>query len=138
MIYGVGMIETGQTMDYGQLVMDNEFAGMIKYVLGGIPVNDETLALEAIHEVGASKDFLSHDHTLKHMRTAQTHSDLIDRQTLENWKLEGQLDIHRKAWEKAKQILRTHQPEPLPKDVQATIQSIVAETEDELGILKKE
>jgi len=137
MIYGAGMVETGQTMDYGQLVIDNEFASLVKYVLGGIPVNDETLALDVIHEVGASKNFLSHEHTLKYMRTAQTYSDLIDRQTLENWEAEGQKDIHRKAWEKAKQILKNHQPEPLPKEVQTTLGSIVAETEDELGILQK-
>ena len=31
LIYGLGMIESGMTFDYGQLVMDNEFAEMIKY-----------------------------------------------------------------------------------------------------------
>ena len=44
MVYGLGMLEMGVTLDFGQLVMDNEFAGMIKHVLNGIPVNDETLA----------------------------------------------------------------------------------------------
>ena len=29
MIYGLGMLESGVTIDFGQLVMDNEFAGMI-------------------------------------------------------------------------------------------------------------
>ena len=68
-IYGLGNTETGVTMDYGQMVMDNEFAGMIKYTLQGIPVNDETLAVDVIRDVGHFKDFLSHDHTMENMRT---------------------------------------------------------------------
>ena len=33
LIYGLGMIEMGMTIDFGQLVMDNEFARMIKHTL---------------------------------------------------------------------------------------------------------
>ena len=48
LIYGLGMLESGVTMDYGQLVLDNEIARLIKYTVAGIPVNDETLAVEDI------------------------------------------------------------------------------------------
>src|SRR5450759_322698 len=68
LIYGLGMLESGVTFDYGQLVMDDEFARMIKFALGGIPVNDETLAVEDIAGVGAFGDFLSLDATYRHMR----------------------------------------------------------------------
>ena len=137
LIYGVGMIETGVTMDYGQLVMDNEFAGMIKYALKGIPVNDETLAVDVIREVGPFGDFLTHDHTYNHMKTEQTFPELIDRRVREEWEASGGENIHDKAWEKAKHILKTHKPEPLPSDVLSTIRSIVEETEAELGVSKK-
>ncbi len=137
LVYGLGMFETGVTMDYGQLIMDNEFAGMIKHMLQGIPVNDETLALDVIYEVGQFGEFLSHEHTLKHMYTAQTHPRIIDRKTREAWETEGQLDIYQKSWEKARQILKTHQPEPLPEDVRKTIRSIVEESEEELKVSKK-
>ena len=39
---------------------------MIQYVVGGIPVNDETLAVDVTKEVGSFKDFLSHPATFKH------------------------------------------------------------------------
>ncbi len=138
LIYGLGMFETGVIMDYGQLVMDNEFAGMIKHMLQGIPVNDETLALDVIHEVGPFKDFLSHEHTLKHMYTAQTHPKLIDRKIREDWEIDGKLDIYQKSWEEARHIVETHRPEPLPEDVQNTIRSIVKETEEELKVSKNQ
>lgn len=133
-IYGLGNTETGVTMDYGQMVMDNEFAGMIKYTLQGIPVNDETLAVDVIRDVGHFKDFLSHDHTLKHMRTAQTHPELIDRRIRSEWQKIGGTTIYERSWEKALKILETHKPEPLPEDVQKTIRKIVEETEEGFGI----
>ena len=136
-IYGLGNTETGVTMDYGQMVMDNEFAGLIKYTLRGIPVNDETLAVDVIHETGHFKDFLSHDHTMKHMRTAQTHPELIDRRMRDDWQAMGSKSIYERSWEKAFDILKTHKPKPLPDEVQKELRSIVEETEDEFGVNHK-
>ncbi len=136
LIYGLGMIEMGMTIDYGQLVLDNEFAKMIKFLLNGIPVNDETLAVDVIREVGIGKDFLSHDHTYNHMQS-QSQPVLIDRNMREDWEASGSTDIHQRALDKAKHILETHKPDPLPDDVLATLRSIVEEAEEELGIKSK-
>jgi len=51
-IYGLGMLEMGITLSFGQLVLDCEFAQMIKHVVRGIPVNDETLAVDATRTRG--------------------------------------------------------------------------------------
>jgi len=126
----------GVTFDFGQLVMDNEFARMIKHAVQGIPVNDETLAVDVIKEVGPFKDFLSHKHTLRHMRS-QSQPVLIDRRRRSKWEQAGGTDIYQRATEKAREILETHKPEPLPDSVLSTLRSIVEETEDELGVSKQ-
>jgi len=136
LIYGLGMIEMGMTIDYGQMVMDNEFARMIKYLVQGIPVNDETLAVDVIKEIGVGKDFLSHGSTYKHMRT-QSQPKLIDRRMREDWQAAGGTDIYQRALEEARYILENHKPDPLPDDVVAAIRSIVEEAEAELGIPTK-
>ncbi len=135
LIYGLGMIEMGMTIDFGQLVMDNEFAKMIKYLLNGIPVNDETLAVDVIREIGIGKNFLSHDATFKHMRS-QSQPKLIDRRMREEWEASGSTDISERATVEARRILETHKPDPLPDDVLATIRSIVEEAERELNVSK--
>ena len=135
LIYGLGMIEMGMTIDFGQLVMDNEFAKMIKFLLHGIPVNDETLAVDVIREIGIGKNFLSHDATFKHMRS-QSQPKLIDRRMREEWEASGSKDIHERASEEARHILETNKPEPLSDDVLATLRSIVVEAEKELGVSK--
>mgnify|MGYP001813399098 FL=1 len=121
------------TIDYGQMVMDNEFARMIKYLVQGIPVNDETLAVDVIKEIGVGKDFLSHASTYKHMRT-QSQPKLIDRRMREDWQAAGATDIYQRALEEARYILENYKPDPLPDDVPAAIRSIVEEAEAELGI----
>ena len=136
LIYGLGMIEMGMTIDYGQMVMDNEFARMIKYLVQGIPVNDETLAVDVIKEIGVGKDFLSHASTYKHMRT-QSQPKLIDRRMREDWQAAGGTDIYQRALEEARYILENHKPDPLPDAVLSTIRSIVEEAEAELGIHTK-
>jgi len=133
LIYGLGMIESGMTFDFGQLVMDDEFAGMIKLCVGGIPVSDETLAIDVIGEVGPFGDFLSHDHTMAHMR-AQSQPRLIDRRVREEWKVAGSTTLHERALEKARQILATHVPDPLPDGVADELAAIVRDAERELGV----
>ena len=131
LIYGLGMLESGVTFDFGQLVMDNDFARMIKYAVNGILVNDETLAVDAIKEVGIGKHFLDHDATFKYMRD-QSQAESIDRNIREEWEQSGGSDIYQRASEKARDILENHKPEPLPDNVLATMRSIVEDAEAEM------
>jgi trimethylamine--corrinoid protein Co-methyltransferase len=133
LIYGLGMIEMGMTIDFGQLVMDNEFARMIKHAIQGVPVNDETLAVDAIRQIGVGKDFLSHESTYKYMRS-QSQPELIDRNMREDWTAAGSTDIYQRSLEKARFILENHEPDPLPKGVSQTLREIVVAAEAELGV----
>ena len=133
LIYGLGMLESGMTFDYGQLVMDNEFAKMIKHVVMGIPVNDETLSVDVIKEVGPFKNFLSHKNTFQNMRI-QSQPKLMDRKVRSRWEAEGCPTLYDRAINEARRLLENHHPEPLPHEVLVKLRSIVEETEKELGI----
>ncbi|MBW2410287.1 MAG: trimethylamine methyltransferase family protein [Deltaproteobacteria bacterium] len=136
LIYGPGMLESGITFDFGQLVMDNEFARMIKHTINGFSINAESLAVNVIGEIGPARDFLMHEHTFRHMRS-QSIPELIDRKGMQEWKASGSRDIYLRATQEARNILDNHQPEPLPDGVCKEIQSIIRETEAELGVSKK-
>ena len=133
LIYGPGMLESGLTFDFAQLVLDNEFVRMIKHAIGGFVVDDESLAVEVIKAVGPAKDFLTQQHTLKHVRT-HSQPEFIDRSRMEKWKAAGATDCYTKAAEKTREILQNHKPDPLPANVVADIQSVIKETEGELGL----
>jgi trimethylamine---corrinoid protein Co-methyltransferase len=133
LIYGLGMLESGVTIDYAQLVMDAEFARMVKYLVPGIPVTDTTLSVDVIAEVGPFSDFLSHDDTYKGMRS-QSRSTLIDRRVREDWAAAGSTTLCERALAEARRILETHVPEPLPDEVAGELEDIVAGAERQLGV----
>jgi trimethylamine--corrinoid protein Co-methyltransferase len=64
-----GLMEADLTVSYEKLILDNEILGMCRRVLQGIEVNDETLAAELMIEKGPGKDYLTEQHTLRHMRS---------------------------------------------------------------------
>lgn len=128
MIYGPGMLESGITFDLAQLILDCEFARMIKHTINGIPVSQETIAGEVIQDIGPFGDFLGHQHTFQHMRE-QSNAELIDRRMRSAWEADGAQDIYVKALEKVRHILATHVPEPLSPEVLAGIRKIVEEME---------
>ena len=130
-IYGLGMLEMGITFDLAQLVLDHEFAGMILHSLDGIVVNDETLSVDVIREMGIGKDYLAHASTYKHMKS-QSQVQLIDRRMREDWEAAGSTDIYKRAHGRVIEILETYEPAPLPANVLNTIRSIVEDTEKEL------
>ena len=133
LIYGPGMLESGITFDFAQLVLDNEFVRMIKHTIRKFSVDDESLAVDVINAVGPSKDFLTQDHTLKHMRT-HSQPEFIDRSRMEMWRAAGATGSYQRALEKTRDILQNHQPEPLPGKILAQLHSIIKETEDELDV----
>ena len=134
LIYGAGMIESGVTFDCGQFVMDNEIARMIKHVVGGVRVDDETLAVDDIVSVGPFGDFLSLDATLRHMRELSQPA-LLDRRVREDWmELSGSSDLYARCQDVAREVLREYRPTPVPDDVAARVHAIVEETDRAAGV----
>lgn len=132
-IYGAGMIESGVTFDLGQLVMDDEIARMIKFVVGGIAVSDETLAVDDIARVGAFGDFLSLDATLKHMRELSRPS-VLDRRVREDWEARGASDLATRTRARALELVESHQPMPLDPDVAEQVHRIIQAADRERGV----
>ncbi|MBU1340950.1 MAG: trimethylamine methyltransferase family protein [Proteobacteria bacterium] len=114
-VYGAGCLEQGLTFDFAKLVMDAEMIRGIHKTIKGIEINDETLALDIIHEVGPGGQFLSNKHTFDHMREL-SQGKLFDRRNRESWmnELKGK-DLTQRAYEAAAKIVAEHKPMPLPE-----------------------
>ena len=134
MIYGLGMIDLGMTLDFAQLVADNEIAKMTRRILEGIPVSDDTVALEVIRTVGAGGHFLTEPHTLKNMRKLQAQTKLLDRQPYAQWELAGSKGLAERADAEARKIIETHKPAELSKDVRDKLRGIMLAAADEFGV----
>ena len=136
MIYGMGMLEMGMTMSYGQLLVDAEIVRMIRRIMQGIAVDHSTLALDVITAVGPGGTYLGQRHTMQYMRKESSQAKLIDRKMYDNWVRSGKKDMAERANEEALKILENHKPIPLPEDTAQEIRAIVEEAEYEIGIRK--
>lgn len=128
MIYGAGLLDCGMSLDYGQLVLDNELIKMYRHSAQGIPVNEYTLAYEAIKNVGPHGHYMTEAHTLENMYS-QSESKFFNRGPRENWVAAGKPTMAGMAKEKAKQILAEHKPLPLAPGVEEKLADIIKEAE---------
>ena len=127
----------GMAMSYEQILIDADIIKKIKRASQGIHVNEDTLALDVIQAVGAAGNYLSNKHTRKYMKKELSVGGLMDRRMRESWESDGAKDLAARANEKARIILETHKPLPLPEAVAGKIRSIIEEAEAELAERKK-
>ncbi len=132
LIHDVGYIESGLTCSYEMIVIGDEVIGLVRRLLQGIEITPETLALEAIHQVGPGGNFLKSPHTARHCREVW-YPRLFDRHSYAAWAEAGRPDPVSQAREVARNILSTHRPAPLSPDVRETLHAIVAEADARAG-----
>lgn len=112
MIHDVGYLDAGLTSSMEQIVASDEIIDMVKRIMRGIPVNDETMALHVIEDVGPGGHFLEHDHTYERFKTEIWQPKLIDRQNWEGWTAAGSKRYGDRVHERVIEILET-ETEPL-------------------------
>jgi len=129
---GVGSAESGMVGAHEIAVLDNEMIGLMKHIIEGIEVNDETLAFDIMENVITNDQiFLAEEHTIKFMRLGTVWmSKLVNRnQTQDGDTNEGVLASARAQ---ARDILKTHKPKPLPESVQLELDHILERASREL------
>lgn len=122
-------LDTKMSFSLEQLVIDETVLSIVERYLRGIAVNDETLALDLIHEIGPRDAFVATDHTVRHFRDELLIPDLVSRETREAWQAAGAPDMRTRARDKVRRILAEHHSPPLTDGVAAQLDEIVQEAE---------
>jgi len=132
LVFGSGVLEQGLTMDYAKLVMDAEMIRMMQIAIGGITISDENLSMDVIHEVGHAGAYISHEQSLKAMRS-QSRCNLFDRKSRGDWmEATGGASMRERAYQAAINILENHVSYPLPDGATEEMHRMVMDYEHEL------
>lgn len=111
-----------------QAILDDDISGMIGRFLEGIEVNDESLAIDLIEEIGpVPGHFLSSPHTRRWWRKDQYVPKAADRLTYPEWLQSGKKDCLAYARERMDDILAHHKPAPLTASQEEEIERILRE-----------
>jgi len=123
--HDVGYLDYGLTGCLEEILIQEEIISLVRRLMQGVPVNDDTLARDVIKEVGPMGDFLAHPHTLKHVRSTQWRPTLLNRLGYEQWAEAGHKSLLDRARERVEDILTNHRPSPIPEEKQHAIQKLV-------------
>ena len=116
-----GLLDALMTFDFGQVVIDDEIAHMLKRVRKGFEFSPETMSLNEIMETGPAGMYAGNPQTLERMTTVNLLPELADRKTREQWSVEGASTIRSRAMDKALDILSTPTVHAIDEDADARI-----------------
>ena len=127
-VTGMGLARTYTRLYPEQIILDEDLYQRARAYLQRMEVSEETLALEALRNVGPGGHFLAQKHTREHMRTSLVRG--ITHELDEESKYRDPREVAR---ERVRWILENHQPEPLEKAKQKELTQILTAAGKELG-----
>jgi trimethylamine--corrinoid protein Co-methyltransferase len=131
-VHDVGFMDSGLQGSLQLQVIANDTIGWLRAATRGVPVDDESLALDVVEDVGPTGNYLSHQHTMRHFREP-FYSKLADKGTHSQWVARGATTMEERAARQVEEILESHQPEPLPADVQRDLAAIIQREQAGIG-----
>ena len=133
-MHGAGWMEGGLVASFEKLVVDAEMLQMMAEFLQPIVVDEDTLGLSAIAEVGPGGHFFGAAHTLARYETAFYAPILSDWRNFETWRLAGAKDTAQRANAIWKQLLAEFEPPPLDAARREAVEDYVARRKREGGV----
>jgi len=133
MIHDVGYLASGMTSSIEMLTIADEQISQVKRYLKSFALDEESLAVDLIDEIGPEGDFLATDLTVSRFKEEIWSPTIIDRAIHENWAAAGSTTLRDRAREKARELLKSHHPACLPEDVSKEVRSIVKNYEQSRG-----
>lgn len=124
-LHSAGWLEGGLTIGYEKLLLDCDHLGMMHTFLQGMPVDANSLAMDAFREAGPGKHFLGTQHTMENFRSAYFDSDLADSGAFEHWQDAGSKDAETRASDRCKEILNNYQRPALDPATDDALQDYV-------------
>ena len=134
MMHAAGWMEGGLCASFEKMVIDAELLQMVAAFLAPLPVDDASLALDAIRDVGPGGHFFGTAHTQARYRTAFYAPMISDWRNFESWQLAGSPDAPRRAAEIVQQLLRDYEPPPLDPAISDELEAFVARRRSEGGV----
>ncbi len=122
--FGTGLLDGSRILCLENMVIDDEIMSMVKRILRGVEVSDETLALDLIAKMGFAGNYLFDGHTRRHARELWQ-AQLAETGTYHAWEQAGAKSTVEKAQDRVRQILAA-EPVGLPDGLCRELDAIIA------------
>ncbi|MBA2385617.1 MAG: trimethylamine methyltransferase family protein [Acidimicrobiia bacterium] len=126
LMHGAGWMEGGLHASAAKLVLDADLLGMVEAFLDPIVVDEDTLAVDAIREVGPGGHFFGVAHTQARFRTAFHRPMISDWRNYETWAEAGRPESAARAAQLAGAFLDAYEPPAMEAAVREELETFVA------------
>ena len=134
MLHGAGWLEGGLLTSYEKVVIDADILSMVAAMLKPITIDDASLAVEAIAEVGPAGHFFGSQHTQDRYSTEHFQPMVSDWRNFESWDETGRIDAFQRAAKLAQQIIDTHQEPAMRKETREELDDYLERRVAEGGV----
>ncbi len=117
-------------VDFPDLVFCDECMAGIRRMARELVIDEESLALEAMQEVGPGGTFLTHTHTFDNFRRELWMPKLLERRNWESWEKDGSLDIIKVAEKIVLDMLAANPDKLLSAKTEDQIDEIVIKAQE--------
>ncbi|NIW48383.1 MAG: trimethylamine methyltransferase [Gammaproteobacteria bacterium] len=124
LIHDVGYLDCAMTGSLELASFCADIIGWLRQYLKEFEINDETLALDLIHDIGPDGHFLESEHTLRYVRDAWA-PKMMDRLDYHRWENLGATTLQQRANFQVKEIISHHRAEPLARKIVDQLEEIV-------------
>ncbi|MBE9557414.1 MAG: trimethylamine methyltransferase family protein [Proteobacteria bacterium] len=131
--HGAGWMEGGLQASFEKMVLDADLLQMVAAFMTPLEVNDGTLALDAMREVGPGGHFFGAAHTMERYTTAFYSPMISDWRNYESWQEAGSPTAYEKANRLYKQLLEEYEEPPIDGAVREELEAFVARRTEEGG-----
>jgi trimethylamine--corrinoid protein Co-methyltransferase len=131
-MHAAGWLHGGLTASLEKLIIDAEMLQMMSAYLEPLEVNSDTLALEAIGEVGPAGHFFGTAHTLERYENAFYSPLLSNWDNYENWVDRGSVNSEQRANQIWKQLLQEYEQPPIDPAIDDALIAYVARRKQEI------
>ncbi len=132
LLVGPGLLGGSMVLSLEQLLIDVEIFRMSRYAARGIETGAEHWLMDDIHHAGPGGHFLGMRSTADAIRGGEWfHPKLGHHGTIESWFTKGEADLLDEAHQKVAERLSSHQPLPLPEEVNRELDRLQARARQE-------
>ncbi len=134
LLHGAGWLEGGLLTSYEKMVIDADILNMVSSMLEPVAIDDASLAVEAIAEVGPAGHFFGTQHTQDRYATEHFQPMVSSWANYETWDEGGRVEAHQRAEKLARQVIDAHVDPPMDAAIRAELDAFVERRVAEGGV----
>jgi len=106
LIHDNGYLGSGMMGNLEYLIMTDEIIDMVKHFMKGVKLDENSIPVDLIDEIGPGGHYLTAEHTLKHFKEETWYPEFMNRSPFHDWLQKGEVLMEDRLNNRVKEILK--------------------------------